>query len=61
MFSLRQRIGKRIRPGFFLRLPPEAQAFLREASRSWADTDRARIFLKKADHLYGHHLPVVVG
>ena len=41
--------------------PPEALALLREASLSWADTDRGLSILREADRLYGDHLPVVIG
>ena len=47
--------------GLFPPAPLEAQALLREASRSWADTERAQSFLREADRLYGDCLPVVVG
>ena len=47
--------------GLFPPASPEALALLREASRSWADTEKARSFLREADRLYGNCLPVVVG
>ena len=47
--------------GLFPPAPPEAQALLREASRSWSDTAKARRFLSEADRLHGESLPVVLG